>query len=79
MNAITDGRRAELEALAQPSTSHEERKRRAVAAWQHIFDLCKGRRDWRMCIPPDPDDSDIVLGAALHDLDALIEALEVDG
>lgn len=73
MDTITDSRKVELEALAKPSTTPEERKRRAKAAWQHIFDLCKGRCEWRMCIPPDPDDSDILLGAALHDLDSLVE------
>jgi hypothetical protein len=35
------------------------------AAYEHIRDLCRGDRKWRMCIPAKPDDSDIVLSSAL--------------
>ena len=79
VDTIPEARRGQLEALAKPSETQEERKRRAKAAWQHIFDLCEDKREWRMCIPPDPDDSDILLGAALHDHDALIGVLESEG
>lgn len=35
-----------------------------------------GGQAWRMCIPPQPDDSDMALVTALDDIPRLLDALE---
>ena len=38
-------------------------------AKQEVFAICKGKQ-WRMCIPVQPDDSDIVIMDGFHALEA---------
>jgi hypothetical protein len=52
----------ELELMAQ-------RRAKAVTEMQRI---CSGDRRWTMCIPVQEDDSDMVIGASLDDLERLI-------
>lgn len=49
---------------------------RCEAAREEIFRLCKGTRNWTMCIPVQPDDSDIVFVNALDDTSAALSVIE---
>lgn len=51
-------------------------KARNEKAHHEVSALCHGKR-FRMCIPVQPDDSDIVLSEALRDSERMIEALEL--
>ena len=50
----------------------EEARRRHDAASAELRRLCEGKR-FRMSIPAQPDDSDVILGDALQALKALTE------
>jgi hypothetical protein len=50
-------------------------KERKEVARKEVAALCHGK-DWRMCIPRQSDDSDMVIGDALDDIDALIAEVE---
>jgi len=50
----------------------EEARRRHDAASAELQRLCEGKR-FRMSIPAQPDDSDVILGDALQALKALTE------
>jgi hypothetical protein len=41
-------------------------------AHKEICDLAAGKKKWTMCIPVEPDDSDMVLQAPLDDIPALL-------
>jgi hypothetical protein len=42
-----------------------------------VFAVCKdARRNWRMTIPPEPTDTDMVICAALIDAEASLNELE---
>lgn len=45
---------------------------RLKAARDEVDDLCHAKHGWRMCIPVQPTDSDVVISAALNDLEALL-------
>ncbi len=49
---------------------------RQQAAHDWISDLCTGKRRWRMRVPVDPMDSDIVLSEAIKDAERLLAAVE---
>lgn len=57
---------------ASPRLTLEEARRRHDAAREELSRLCHGGR-FRMTIPAQPDDSDVILGDALQALKALIE------
>ncbi len=50
-------------------TEHIER------AMQHVGDLCAGRKTWRMCVPVQADDSDVLITGALRRAREEIERL----
>lgn len=41
-------------------------------AWDHISDLCAGRTKWRMSVPPNNGDSDLLLGEVIRRLKATL-------
>jgi len=45
---------------------------RRERAMQELGDICAGRRRWTMCVPVQPDDSDILLAASLRDVLTLV-------
>ena len=45
-------------------------------ALQCISDLCEGRKRWVMCVPPQDDDPDLLLGGVIYDQGKLITDLE---
>lgn len=55
-----------------PRLTLEEARRRHDAAREELSRLCHGGR-FRMSIPAQPDDSDVILGDALQALKALTE------
>lgn len=47
---------------------------RRLAAHQMVNDLCRGRREWIMSIPAQPDyDPDLVIDNSLRDIPPLLE------
>lgn len=53
--------------------SRETIRARVEAADKHISDLCSGKARWTMRVPAEPDrDSDLVLSAALADVERLL-------
>ena len=74
---MSDERKAQVEALARPAPTIDERKARLEAAYEMVFALCHDvRRAWRMTIPVEPTDTDIVICAALIDARASLRELE---
>ena len=74
---MSDERKAQVEALARPAPTIDERKARLEAAYEMVFALCHDvRRAWRMTIPVEPTDTDIVICAALTDARASLRELE---
>lgn len=73
---MDDERRTQVLALWKPSATAEERRRRLEAAHQMVSDLCHVKRRWTMTIPVQPDDPDVVIGAALNDLDDVLKKLD---
>lgn len=58
-----------------------EMRKHLDAAMAEVSAICKGRmreggKDWRMCIPAQQTDSDLVICAALRDLEALLSGEE---
>ena len=60
---------------APPRLTLEEARRRHDAASAELQRLCEGKR-FRMSIPAQPDDSDVILGDALQALKALMAELD---
>lgn len=55
--------------------------KRLKAAQDEVSQLCAGDHKWRMCIPVQPTDSDVVISSALNDVSSLVDhvrALEAD-
>lgn len=77
--------REQLDRMAAPvspstvaSEAEADSLQRAVdAAHREISALCHGKQ-WRMCIPVDPSDSDIVICDALRALKSRVAALEAE-
>jgi hypothetical protein len=69
-------RKTEVEASFKPAATIEERRLRLKKAREEVSRICQNPRQWRMCIPVQPDDTDIVLSAALTDARASLEELE---
>ena len=64
---MSDERNAEVEASFEPAATIEERRARIKRAREEVR---------RMCIPVQPDDTDIVLSAVLTDAMASLNELE---
>jgi hypothetical protein len=74
---MSDEWKAQIEAMEKPAPSIAERRARLEAAYQMVFAVCKdARRNWRMTIPPEPTDTDMVICAALIDAEASLNELE---
>lgn len=54
----------------------KEIRERLEKAHQEICGLANGKRKWTMCVPPEPDDSDMVLQAPLDDIAHLLKLTE---
>lgn len=49
-------------------------RERQERAWRHVSNLCSGKARWTMSIPARPtQDSDLVIGASLADIQALLD------
>jgi hypothetical protein len=54
-----------------------EIRKSADEAFRHVCDLAAGRKKWRMCVPVNPDDSDVVLGKSTGtDIPALCDTVD---
>lgn len=71
-----DSRKLDVEASFKPAATIEERRLRLKTAREEVSRICQNPRRWRMCIPVQPDDTDIVLSAALTDARASLDELE---
>lgn len=49
-----------------------------AAAWREFSALCAGKK-WRMCIPVQPDDSDVVIGKVFALLPRALAQLQARG
>jgi len=47
-------------------------EQRAAASENELYALCQRQHEWRMCIPVQSTDSDVVLGKSLTDIRALL-------
>lgn len=73
---MSEERRAQVEALMRAAPTIDERKARLEAAYEMVFALSHNiRRAWRMTIPVEPTDTDIVICAALTDARASLSEL----
>lgn len=66
-------RQQKLEALLGPI------RERADKAHREICDVASGKRQWEMCVPVQPTDSDMTLQASLDDLARLAKIVEAAG
>jgi hypothetical protein len=73
---MTNPDEAEINAAFKPAQTIEERRVRLKSAREMVSAICQNPRQWRMCIPVQPDDTDIVLSAALTDAKASLSELE---
>jgi len=74
---MSDERKEKVLALFKVAPTIDDRRTRLEAARTMLSNLCNGfTRAWRMTIPVQPDDSDVVIGAALTDADASLKELE---
>lgn len=73
---MSNPHKAEIEASFKPAATIEERRARIKRAREEVSRICQNPRQWRMCIPVQPDDTDIVLSAALRDAEASLDELE---
>lgn len=56
----------------------KEMRERCEAADRLVCDLASGKKKWNMCVPPQKDDTDMVLIEPVRtDMPALLSALEV--
>lgn len=51
-------------------------KKRRETAYEWVFAMCKGKTRFRMSIPALPDDTDVLLCAALKDSETLAREVE---
>lgn len=54
----------------------DEIKQRSALAHKYICELAAGKHRWNMCIPPQPDDSDMALQAPIDDIKFLLEKIK---
>jgi chromosome segregation ATPase len=56
----------------------DELLKRADAAMERVGDLASGKRKWRMCVPVQADDDDVLLTTTIRDLAARVRELEAE-
>ena len=54
----------------------DEIKQRSALAHKYICELAAGKHRWNMCIPPQPDDSDMALQAPIDDINFLLDKIK---
>lgn len=54
----------------------DEIKQRSALAHKYICELAAGKHRWNMCIPPQPDDSDMALQAPIDDVKFLLNKIK---
>lgn len=52
--------------------------KRVNTAMERVGDLASGKRKWRMCVPVQADDDDVLLTTTIRDLAARVRELEAD-
>ena len=50
---------------------------REAKAHREICDLASRKKEWRMCVPPQKDDSDMTLQAPLDDVPTLLKIIDI--